>query len=69
MASVFTSIGFAMRLAFTRMGVLATRDAHDANKQRNGYDRCEICQYTRHPCDVFLLAEDWLTMFDAIGRE
>lgn len=31
--------------------------AHYPPKQAdNGFDRCAVCSYTRHPCDVFDLA-------------
>ena len=33
-----------------------TRDQHDPSKQDHGYDRCEHCHYTSHPCDVYDLA-------------
>ena len=27
-----------------------------ANQENNGYERCALCHYTRHPCDVYDLA-------------
>lgn len=34
-----------------------TKDLHDPDKQDHGYDRCEHCHYTSHPCEVFDLCE------------
>ena len=42
------------------------RDQHDPSKQEgNGYNRCEHCHYTRHPCDVYDLAVMVLALLDA----
>jgi len=36
---------------------------HDPKLQEgNGYDRCEHCHYTRHPCDVYELAQIVLSL-------
>ena len=35
-----------------------------ANQERNGYNRCAECHYTRHPCDVFDLAAAVLRLLD-----
>lgn len=41
------------------------RDQHTpANQEGNGYDRCEHCHYTRHPCDVYDLASMVLALTD-----
>jgi hypothetical protein len=38
---------------------------HDPEQQEdNGYDRCMHCHYTRHPCDVFELAQMVLALID-----
>lgn len=33
------------------------RAQHDPAVQENGYDRCALCHYTRHPCDTYELAD------------
>lgn len=41
------------------------RYLHDpANQEGNGYDRCEHCHYTRHPCSVNDLATMVLVLLD-----
>lgn len=40
------------------------RDAHDATKQDHGYERCELCGYTRHPCETFDMASAVLVLLD-----
>jgi hypothetical protein len=37
---------------------------HDPSKQDHGYDRCEHCHYTRHPCSVHDLATAVLQLLD-----
>jgi hypothetical protein len=37
---------------------------HDPKMQRNGYDRCEHCHFTRHPCSVHELATIVLALLD-----
>jgi hypothetical protein len=42
-------------------------DRHDpANQEGNGYERCELCHYTRHPCDVYDLAAGVLRLLDRL---
>lgn len=42
-----------------------TRDRHDpAHQEGNGYERCALCHYTRHPCDVNDLASMVLALLD-----
>jgi hypothetical protein len=40
------------------------RDLHDPANQDHGYDRCEYCHYTRHPCSVNDLASMVLALLD-----
>ena len=35
-----------------------------ANQENNGYERCALCHYTRHPCDVYDLAAAVLRLLD-----
>lgn len=57
-------------LELTRENAVYQRDAHNPSKQPdNPYDRCALCQYTRHPCDTFDLATDWLRLYDQIMAE
>lgn len=51
----------------TRSQVVAILRAHDVSRP-NGYGRCEHCNWARHPCDVYLLAVDWLAMDDLTER-
>jgi hypothetical protein len=37
---------------------------HDPSKQGHGYDRCEHCHYTRHPCSTYDLATAVLQLLD-----
>jgi hypothetical protein len=38
---------------------------HDPQHQpQNGYLRCALCSYTRHPCDVYDLATSVLWLLD-----
>ena len=34
-------------------------DHTPANQDGNPYERCDRCEYTRHPCDIYDLAS-WL---------
>lgn len=34
------------------------------NQEGNGYQRCALCHYTRHPCDVYDLATAVLWLLD-----
>ena len=48
-----------------RQYATSERDLHDpAQQEGNGYDRCEHCHYTRHPCDVYELATVVLALLD-----
>jgi hypothetical protein len=48
-----------------RREAIATRDAHDPTKQPdNGYMRCALCHYTRHPCDAYDMADIVLRLLD-----
>jgi hypothetical protein len=48
-----------------RRYALGSMKLHDPKQQEgNGYDRCEHCHYTRHPCDVYELAQIVLTLLD-----
>lgn len=41
------------------------RDAHTPeNQEHNGYERCALCHYTRHPCSVHDLASMVLALLD-----
>lgn len=43
----------------------AARAQHDpANQEGNPYERCELCHFTRHPCDVHDLASMVLALLD-----
>ena len=37
---------------------------HNPKNQGHGYDRCEHCHFTRHPCDVYELASVVLFLLD-----
>lgn len=41
---------------------------HSPTSQLHGYERCEHCHYTRHPCDVFELAAELLKRVEFGGR-
>lgn len=46
---------------------LQLRSEHDGRTQGSAIDsrpRCAVCNYTRHPCAVFELADDVLTYLD-----
>ena len=48
-----------------RLDAEGERDLHDpANQVGNGYERCEHCHYTRHPCTVYDLATTILELLD-----
>lgn len=48
-----------------RVEALAVRDAHDPAQQvDNGYERCALCHYTRHPCDAYDMADTVLRLLD-----
>jgi hypothetical protein len=48
-----------------RRFALDLQSAHDPSQQPdNGYERCAVCHYTRHPCDVFDLASCVLWLLD-----
>ena len=41
------------------------RSQHDPAQQAdNPYQRCSLCHYTRHPCDVYELADAVLRLLD-----
>lgn len=46
---------------------LEIRTAHDPTTQANGYARCELCHYTRHPCDAFEMADGVLSLLDDLA--
>lgn len=33
----------------------------------NGYNRCALCSYVRHPCEVWELADDLVTLLERGG--
>lgn len=47
-----------------REEAVATMHAHDPAQQAHGYERCEICHFTWHPCDAYWLAESLVQMID-----
>ena len=47
-----------------RRYVLQEQILHDPSKQGHGYDRCEHCHYTRHPCTTYDLATAVLQLLD-----
>jgi hypothetical protein len=50
-----------------RTEALAIRTAHDPEHQDdNGYERCAICHFTRHPCDAFDMADQVLGLLNQI---
>lgn len=47
-----------------------TRDLHDPEKQEGSTaypGRCELCHYTRHPCDAFDMADAVLRLLDRVS--
>ena len=43
-------------------------DAHTPAKQEgNPYERCALCHYTHHPCDVWDLAAWVVTLLDRMA--
>lgn len=57
----------ATRDDMRRTAIHAQRQ-HDPAFQQNGYNRCEHCHYTRHPCEVYDLATMVLFLLDE-GRD
>ena len=50
-----------------RMFARAAKAHHTPTEQDdNPYERCALCHYTRHPCDVYDLAAAVLTLLDRI---
>jgi hypothetical protein len=47
-----------------RRWALGAQRTHDPKFQKNGYNRCEHCHYTSHPCDVYELATTVLCLMD-----
>jgi cytochrome c peroxidase len=47
-----------------RRYALGAQRLHDPKLQANGYNRCEHCHYTSHPCDVYELASAVLWLID-----
>jgi len=47
-----------------RREALDAQMRHDPTAQQNGYQRCELCHYTRHPCEVYDLATTVLALLD-----
>lgn len=48
-----------------RRYALDLQRVHDpAQQEGNGYERCEHCHYTRHPCEVYELATIVLALID-----
>jgi hypothetical protein len=37
---------------------------HDPTNQKHNYERCELCGFTHHPCDVYDLATAVLALLD-----
>lgn len=65
MSSVNRLAGLGLIFGLKDMKTL--RDEHNpANQDGHGYERCELCHYTRHPCDTYDLASDWIAMREAI---
>jgi hypothetical protein len=44
-------------------------EAHDPKNQDHKYNRCQICHYTRHPCNTFELAEAILILLGELEDE
>ena len=48
-----------------RREALSVQKAHDPDQQPdNGYMRCALCHYTRHPCDAYDMATTVLMLLD-----
>lgn len=48
-----------------RRFALDCQQQHDpAQQEDNPYDRCALCHFTRHPCDVYDLATAVLWLLD-----
>jgi hypothetical protein len=37
-------------------------EEHNPKNQNHNYDRCCLCDFTRHPCETFELAEAILSL-------
>jgi hypothetical protein len=42
------------------------RDRHDPANQEHNYDRCQICGFTRFPCDTYELADEVLRLLNEL---
>lgn len=51
-----------------RRFALGAQRMHDPKVQGHGYNRCEHCHYTTHPCDTYDLATAVLWLLDE-GRD
>lgn len=51
-----------------RLYAVSLQNLHDAAQQTHGYDRCEHCDYTRHPCDTFEMATAVLELLTQTER-
>jgi hypothetical protein len=40
------------------------RETHDPKRQGHGYNRCEHCHYTSHPCDAYDMADAVVRLLD-----
>ena len=41
------------------------RESHTPEHQDgNGYNRCALCSYVRHPCETWELADDLVTLLE-----
>lgn len=47
-----------------RRDMLHVQRAHDPANQDHNYERCELCHYTRHPCESYDLATTVLYLLD-----
>jgi len=47
-----------------RLALHVRRDHDPAQQTDNGYERCALCNYSRHPCTTFELADAVLTFLD-----
>jgi hypothetical protein len=42
------------------------REEHNPSYQQgHNYNRCALCDFTRHPCDPYILADDILKFFES----
>jgi hypothetical protein len=52
-----------------RVFARAALNEHDPTQQPgNPYERCALCHYTRHPCDVYDLAHYVLQLLDRLDK-